>query len=79
MAAIGNDHYTALDYPVELSQWNDDAERYWVAEIPDLPGCAADGETPDEAVEALEEAKRLWIAARLENGHRVPEPTNTRG
>ena len=72
-------HYTALDYPVELSKWDEEEESYWVAEIPDLPGCVADGETPDEAVESLEEAKRLWIEARLENGYHVPEPTNTRG
>ncbi len=72
-------HHTALDYPVELSRWDESEESYWVAEIPDLPGCVADGDTPDEAVESLEEAKRLWIEARLENGHPVPEPTDTRG
>ncbi len=72
-------HCTALDYPVELSRWDEDEESYWVAEIPDLPGCVADGDTPDEAVESLEEAKRLWIEARLENGHSVPEPTHTCG
>ena len=68
-----------MDYPVELSKWNEEEEPYWVAEIPDLPGCVSDGETPDEAIESLEEAKRLWIEARLENGHHVPEPTDTRG
>ena len=68
-----------MDYPVELSKRDEEEESYWVAEIPDLPGCVSDGETPDEAVESLEEAKRLWIEARLEHGHGVPEPTDTRG
>lgn len=72
-------HYASMDYPVELSRWNEEEESYWVAEIPDLPGCVADGDTPDAAVESLEEAKRLWIKARLEHGHSVPEPTDTRG
>lgn len=75
----GSSYYAALKYPVELYRRDDDGEHYWVAEIPDLPGCVADGETPDEAVESLGEAKRLWIEARLENGHHVPEPTDTRG
>lgn len=68
-----------LDYPVELFRRDDEGDQYWVAEIPDLPGCVADGDTPEEAVESLEEAKRLWIEARLENGHPIPEPTDTRG
>ena len=68
----------ALDYPVELSRRDEDEESYWVCEVPDLPGCVADGETPAEAIESLSEAKRLWIEARLEHGHHVPEPTNAR-
>ncbi len=72
-------YYVALDYPVELARRDEDEESYWVCEIPDLPGCVADGETPAEAIESLSEAKRLWIQARLEHGHRVPEPTNRRG
>ena len=73
------DYYAALDYPVELSRRDEGHDSYWVCEIPDLPGCVADGETPDEAIESLSEAKRLWIEARLEHGHSVPEPTTTRG
>ena len=72
-------YYTSLDYPVELSRWDEEGGGYWVAEIPDLPGCAADGETQGEALGALGEAKRLWIESRLENGHPVPEPANTQG
>ncbi len=71
-------YYAALDYPVELSRRDEGEESYWVCEVPDLPGCVADGETPDEAIESLREAKRLWIEARLEHGHRVPEPTTAR-
>ena len=72
-------YYAALDYPIELSRRDEGHDPYWVCEVPDLPGCVADGETPDEAIESFSEAKRLWIEARLEHGHRVPEPTTTRG
>ena len=67
------------EYSIELFKRDDEGDQYWSAEVPDLPGCAADGETPDEAVESLEEAKRLWIEARLSAGHNVPEPTNPHG
>ena len=73
------DHYATLDYAVELSRRDEDGDPYWVCEVPDLPGCVADGETPDEAIESLTEARRLWITARLEHGHRVPEPTTAGG
>ncbi len=73
------DYYAALDYPVALSRRDEDGASYWVCEVPDLPGCVADGKTPDEAIESLSEAKRLWIEARLEHGHRVPEPTTAGG
>ena len=79
MTASSANCYNALEYPIELHRRNDEGERYWVAEIPDLPGCVADGETPDEAVESLKEAKQLWIEARLESGHHIPEPTNPHG
>ena len=71
--------HTKLEYPIDLFRRDDEGDQYWVAEIPDLPGCVADGETPDEAIESLTEAKRLWIEARLENGHPIPQPTDTRG
>ena len=72
-------YYANLEYPIELSRRDDDGDRYWIAEIPDLPGCIADGEDPGKAIESLSEAKQLWMEARLENGHPIPEPTDPRG
>ena len=71
-------HYTALRYPVLLTRVSDDDEDYWAAEFPDLPGCLADGQTPDEAVENAEAAKGIWIEAELEAGRAVPEPAGDR-
>ena len=67
-----------LPYPVQLLPQNEDGDEFWIAEILDLPGCMTDGATPDEALENIEEAKRLWIEAILEDGFEVPEPAQLR-
>lgn len=66
-------HYAALRYPVLLTPVTDDGEDYWAAEFPDLPGCLADGQTPNEAVENAEAAKNIWIETELEAGRVIPE------
>ena len=65
------DHYMTLHYPITLTP---DPDGGYVAEHPDLSGCVAQGETPDETVAALESARRLWIEVRLEDELPVPEP-----
>ena len=67
-------YYLALSYPVQLTHQSEDDDEYWLAELLDLPGCMADGSSPDEALESLEEAKRLWIETQIEDGYEVPEP-----
>ena len=46
----------------------------WLAEVPDLPGCMSDGETPQEAVENIMDAITCWIEAAEEDGRPVPAP-----
>ena len=46
----------------------------WLAEIPDLPGCMSDGETPQQAIENLEDAKIAWIETALKRGQDIPLP-----
>ena len=72
------EYYKNLRYPVQLTRHADEQEEYWLAEVLDLPGCMSDGATPNEAMESLEDAKELWIAAHLEDGYEVPEPTDAR-
>lgn len=72
------EHYMSLDYPVQLLRQDEDGDVFWLAEIPDLPGCMTDGATPDEALENLEDAKRLWIETMIEDGFDIPEPTQSR-
>ncbi len=46
----------------------------WAASIPALPGCAAEGKTPDEAMTKLADVKKSWIDNCLKSGQTVPEP-----
>lgn len=57
--------------------WSRDDESY-IAECPELPGCAADGKTQEEALYHLLEAIQLWIKVAEEEGRTVPEPKGDR-
>lgn len=47
----------------------------WVAAVPDLPGCSAHGDTPEEAVIEAGTAIELWIETAEDEGIPIPEPT----
>ncbi len=64
------DYYLSLKHDVKLIG----VAGMWVAAIPALPDCVAEGKTPQEAMAKLEEAKKLWIEDRLKSGQPVPEP-----
>jgi antitoxin HicB len=68
------EHFRALDYPIELVKDREQGGFY--ATHPDLPGCAAQGETADEAVSNLADAFESWIEARLAEGLPIAEPVS---
>ncbi|MBE0568327.1 MAG: type II toxin-antitoxin system HicB family antitoxin [Deltaproteobacteria bacterium] len=47
----------------------------WQVEFPDLPGCIADGETIEEAVNNASNALRSWLATAKESKDPVPAPS----
>jgi predicted RNase H-like HicB family nuclease len=53
--------------------WSDE-DGSFVAEIPELPGCMADGRTYQEAVARAEVAIQEWIDTAIELGRPIPEP-----
>ncbi len=53
--------------------WSDVNEAFLV-EIPELPGCMADGETYQEAVQNAEVVIQEWIATAQSLGRSIPEP-----
>jgi predicted RNase H-like HicB family nuclease len=53
--------------------WSDEDQAF-LAECPELPGCAADGATYHEALTNVEVVMREWIETARELGRPVPEP-----
>ena len=53
--------------------WSHDDQAF-VAEVPELPGCAADGASYQEAVANVEVVIREWIETARELGRPVPKP-----
>ena len=53
--------------------WSDEDQAF-IAEVPELPGCAADGQTYQEALASAETVIREWIEAAKELGRPIPEP-----
>ncbi len=49
-------------------------DQAFIAEVPELPGCAADGATYQEAVTNAEVVIGEWIETSRELGRPVPEP-----
>ena len=62
-------------YQVEAipDQLDPDTPVFFVTN-PELPGCNSHGETMEEALENLEDARVLYIASLLEDGLDIPEP-----
>lgn len=67
------EYYLGLKYPVTL---HPSQEGGYAIEIEDLPGCISQGETVDEALEMIEEARRLWIEVAYEDEQDIPEPSD---
>ncbi len=53
--------------------WSDEDSAF-VAEVPELPGCMADGQTYQEAVTNVQKIIQEWITTAKELGRTVPQP-----
>ena len=53
--------------------WSKDDEAF-IAEVPELPGCMADGKTRREAIENAERVIHEWIEIAKEDGEDIPVP-----
>ena len=53
--------------------WSEEDEAY-IAEVPELPGCSADGKTYQKALAQAETVIDEWIETAKELGRPVPEP-----
>jgi predicted RNase H-like HicB family nuclease len=53
-------------------------DQAFVAEVPELPGCAAHGSTQEAALANAQEAIALWIETAKEFADPIPEPKGRR-
>ena len=53
--------------------WSEEDDAY-VAEVPELPGCMADGSTYQEALANAEQVIEEWIETAKELGRAIPKP-----
>jgi predicted RNase H-like HicB family nuclease len=53
--------------------WSEQDEAFLV-EVPELPGCMADGETREEAIKNANEVIRQWIKTAKSLGREIPKP-----
>ncbi len=57
--------------------WSEEDKAY-VAEVPELPGCTAHGESAAAALHSIQEAIDLWLDTAREFGDPIPEPKGRR-
>lgn len=53
--------------------WSEEDKKY-IAEVPELPGCMADGDTYEEVIKNVQIIISEWIETAKELGRAIPEP-----
>jgi predicted RNase H-like HicB family nuclease len=53
--------------------WSEE-DKAFIVEIPELPGCMADGKTYEEAIENAQRVIEEWRETAKELGREIPEP-----
>ncbi len=57
--------------------WSNEDQAF-IAEVPELPGCMAHGDSQEEALKNINEAVEHWIEIARETDSQVPEPKHGR-
>jgi predicted RNase H-like HicB family nuclease len=65
-------------YKYEIIIFWSNEDQAFIAEVPELPGCMAHGDSPENALNNAKEAIKLWIDTAEEFGDHVPEPKGSR-
>ncbi len=55
-----------------ITYWSEEDQAY-IVEVPELPGCMADGKTYQEAVRNAEKIIEEWIETAKELGRPIPQ------
>jgi predicted RNase H-like HicB family nuclease len=63
---------TMKDYHINI--FYSDADKGYIADIPDLDACSAFGKTPTDALKQAQLAKKVWLEAARAAGKPIPKP-----
>ncbi|MCT7950987.1 type II toxin-antitoxin system HicB family antitoxin [Ancylothrix sp. C2] len=63
-----------LRYKIHI-YWSQEDQAF-IAEVPELPGCTADGETYQQALQNVEIIMQEWIETATEKNRPIPQPKN---
>lgn len=66
------------EHRYEIILYRSKADEAYIAEVPELPGCAADGPTYQEALANVQVVIDEWIETAKELGRPIPEPEGRR-
>jgi len=61
-------------YRYEIIVYWSEQDKAFIAEVPELPGCMADGSTYEEVMKNVQVIIREWIETATQLGRDIPEP-----
>lgn len=61
-------------YKYELIIYWSDEDNAYIVEVPELPGCMADGKTYKEAINNAQKVISEWLETAKELGREIPSP-----
>jgi predicted RNase H-like HicB family nuclease len=66
-----------MEYTVKIFP-DPEGDDDYIAEIEELKGCSAFGDTPEQALKEIEIAMKLWIETAKKHGKPIPKPKGKR-
>ena len=67
-----------IEYRIVVEPLCEEDGGGYLATVPDLPGCMADGETDQEALTNAHDAIKVWLCRAAEMGRAIPRPQRQR-
>ena len=61
-------------YKYEIIIYWSNEDSAFIAEVPELPGCMAHGDTQENVLKNINDAMGLWVDTARENGDSIPLP-----
>lgn len=70
--------YKHSQYKYLINIYWSEKDHVYVAEVPELPGCATHGNTVPQAATRIHDAIEEWIESARETKYPIPEPLSTK-